>query len=91
MVKRELQAAASKVVGLDVSAHARNFFDCNKMREPPVTNADVMRNSHVECHAAETSWMLKRKLTFNPVSQAFVDDDKANGLRSRPVRKWASS
>ena len=89
-LKRELQSAASKVVGLDVSAHARNFFDCIKTRKPPVANAEVMRNSHVACHAAAMSWMLKRKLTFDPIAQAFVKDEEANGLRSRPARQWAN-
>ncbi|MGV3485079.1 MAG: Gfo/Idh/MocA family protein [Planctomycetaceae bacterium] len=87
-LRRELQAAAAKVRGLDVSAHARNFFDCIKSRQAPVANAEVMRNSHVACHAAAMSWMLQRKLTFDPARQTFVDDDEANGLRSRPARTW---
>lgn len=90
-LQRELQAAAAKVVGLDVSAHARNFFDCIKSRNQPVANAEVMRNSHIACHAAAMSWMLKRKLTLDPVTQAFIDDEEANGLRSRSARQWARS
>lgn len=88
-LRRELQATATRVRGLDVSAHARNFFDCVKSRQPPVTNAEVMRNSHLACHAAAMAWMLKRKLTYDPTRQAFVDDDEANGLRSRPARSWS--
>jgi len=38
--------------------------------------------------AAALSWMLNRKLTFDPVKEAFVNDDEANGLRSRPARLW---
>lgn len=90
-LQRELKAAAAKVVGLDVSAHARDFFDCIKTRKQPVANAEVMRNSHLACHAAAMSWMLKRKLTLDPVTQTFVDDEEANGLRSRPARPWARS
>ena len=88
-LRRDLQEAAGKVKGLDVSAHARNFFDCVKSRQPTVTNPDVMRNSHVACHAAAMSWILKRKLTFDPVKQEFVGDDEANSLRSRPARAWS--
>ena len=88
-LKKELQAAAAKVKGLDVSAHARNFFDSIKTRKPTVANAEVMRNSHVACHAAAMSWMLKRKLTFDPVSQTFPSDDEANRLIGRPSRDWA--
>ncbi len=87
-LRSELEAAADKVKGLDVSAHARNFFDSIKSRQPTVANAEVMRNSHVACHAAAMSWMLKRKLTFDPVTQAFVGDDEANSLRTRSARTW---
>lgn len=88
-LKKELQAAAAKVKGLDVSAHARNFFDSIKTRKPTVANAEVMRNSHVACHAAAMSWMLKRKLTFDPTSQTFPGDHEANRLIGRPARDWA--
>ena len=74
--------------GLDVTAHARNFFDSVKSRQPTVANPEVMRNSHVACHAAALSWILKRKLTFDPANQAFVNDDEANRLRTRPARTW---
>jgi len=72
--------------GLDVGAHARNWLDCIKSRELPAANAEVMRRSHVACHAAAASWMLGRKLEFDPATEAFVGDDEANGLRSRPLR-----
>ncbi len=80
-----------KVVGLDVSAHARDFFDCVKSRSAPVANAEVMRHSHIACHAAALAWILQRKLRLDPEKEAFIDDDEANGLRSRPARNpWAA-
>ena len=88
-LRKELQESAGKVKGLDVSAHARNFFDCVKSRTATVANAEVMRNSHVACHAAAMSWMLKRKLSFDPVKQEFVNDAEANSLRSRAARTWS--
>lgn len=88
-LRKELQDAAGKVIGLDVSAHARNFFDSVKSRNPTVANPDVMRNSHITCHAAAMSWMLKRKLNFDPTKHEFIGDDEANGLRSRPARNWS--
>ncbi len=88
-LRRELEESAGKVKGLDVLQHARNFFDCIKSRKPTVANPEVMRNSHVACHAAAMSWMLNRKLNFDPVKQMFVDDDEANRLRTRPARDWA--
>jgi predicted dehydrogenase len=87
-LRSQLQDAAKRVTGLDVSAHARNFFDCVKSRQPTVANADVMRNSHIACHAAALSWMLQRPLTLDPVQCEFAGDDEANRLKSRPARDW---
>jgi predicted dehydrogenase len=76
--------------GLDVAAHARNFFDCVKSRERPVANSGVMRRSHIACHAAALSWLLNRKLRLDPAKEEFIGDDEANGLRSLPSRKVLS-
>ncbi len=73
--------------GLDVGAHARNFFDCIKSRGLPAANSHVMRHSHIACHAAALSWLLNRKLRLDPAKEEFIGDDEANGLRARPSRK----
>jgi predicted dehydrogenase len=75
-----------RVRGLDVSAHARDFFDSVKNRKPTVCNSSVMRHSHVACHAAALCWILGRKLQIDPATETFVDDAEANLLRSRPER-----
>ena len=85
-LKSELKESAKKTTGLDVSAHARNFFDCVKSRGQTAANPSVMRHSHIACHAAALSWILNRKLTIDPAKEMFVNDDEANGLRSRPAR-----
>jgi len=82
----DLPPGTKRVRGLDVLAHARNFFDCVKTRDKPVCNSSVMRHSHVACHAAALSWILNRKLRFDPAKEEFLDDAEANGLRSRPER-----
>ena len=79
-----------RVRGLDVSAHARDFFDCIRSRKATVANPDVMRRSHIACHAAAAAWVLKRKLKFDPVKEVFIDDLDANLLRTRPARVWAA-
>lgn len=85
-LRSQLENGYKKTVGLDVSAHARDFFDCVKSRGTTAANAKVMRNSHIACHAAALSWVLQRKLTIDPATETFVNDDEANGLRSRPER-----
>jgi predicted dehydrogenase len=77
---------AKRRSGLDIVAHARNFFDCVKSRQKPVANSTVMRHSHIASHAAALSWILKRKLALDPVKEEFIRDDEANGLRSRAAR-----
>jgi predicted dehydrogenase len=84
-------AAAKRIAGTDAALHARNFFDCVKSRQPAVCNADVMRTSHVACHAAALAWILGRPLRFDPAREAFLTadgrpDHEADGLRSRPER-----
>lgn len=80
--------ASKRVRGLDVTAHARNFFDCMRSRQPTAANPDVMRRSHIACHAAAFAWVLQRKLKFDPAKEEFVGDADANLLRARPVRDW---
>ncbi len=87
-LQKEIPDAGRRVTGLDVSAHARNFLDCIRTRHPTVANPDVMRRSHIACHAAALAWVLQRKLTIDPVKEEFVGDDDANLLRSRPARDW---
>jgi Oxidoreductase family, NAD-binding Rossmann fold/Oxidoreductase family, C-terminal alpha/beta domain len=88
-LQMEIPKAAKRMPAFDVSAHARNFFDCMRTRNPTVANPDVMRRSHIACHAAALAWVLRRKLTFDPVKEEFVADDDANRLRSRAARDWA--
>ena len=87
-LRGEPPSSGKKVSGLDVAAHARNFFDCIKSRGKTICNESVMRRSHIACHAAALSWILKRKLTLDPVKEEFVGDAEANGLRTRPERDW---
>lgn len=89
-LEKELPDASKKVVGLDVSAHARNFFDCVRSRKPTAANPEVMKRSHIACHAAALSWILQRKLVIDPATETFVNDDEANALRHREARGWNS-
>jgi predicted dehydrogenase len=85
-LKKELASLPDRTRGLDVTAHSRNFFDCIKTRRVTAANPRVMRHSHIACHAAALSWILNRKLTLDPKTETFVDDDEANRLRARPAR-----
>lgn len=73
--------------GISPRGHVRDFFDCVKTREQPACNPTVMASSHIACHAAAISWILQRKLTFDPATDSFVNDEAANRLRARAMRE----
>lgn len=79
----------TKVTGLDVVAHSRDFFNAMRSRGTTRTNAQVMRRSHVACHAAAIAWILGRKLRIDPATETFIGDPDANLLRGRAARQWA--
>lgn len=75
------------IAGTTPTTHARNFFDCVKSRGKTNANEDVMRKSHIACHAAAIAWKLGRKLIFDPVTEEFVGNEEANKMRSRAMRE----
>jgi len=81
---------APTIRGTSTQTHVRDFFNCVKSRGRTAANADVMRKSHIACHAAAIAWKLGRKLKFDPATETFVGDDEANRMRSRSAREpWA--
>ncbi|MCU0781655.1 MAG: Gfo/Idh/MocA family oxidoreductase [Akkermansiaceae bacterium] len=72
--------------GTDPDEHVREFLDCVKSRASTASNSANTRSSHVACHAAAIASRLGRKLTFDPATESFVNDDEANRLRSRARR-----
>ncbi|MFV0446214.1 MAG: Gfo/Idh/MocA family protein [Planctomycetaceae bacterium] len=88
-LQKELGESYQRIRGLDVSAHSRNFFDCVRSRAKTNANPDVMRRSHIACHAAAAAWILGRKVRLDPDTEEFIDDPETNQLRSRPQREWA--
>ncbi len=88
-LQKQLGDQTKRVRGLDVGAHSRDFFDCIRSRGKTAANEEVMRRSHIACHAAALSWILQRKLRIDPVKEEFINDEEANMLRSRPSRNWA--
>ncbi len=79
-------AGFEQMAGTDSTSHGVNFFDCIKSGVQPAANADIMRRSHIACYAAALSWELDRKLTIDPETETFVNDDEANNLRHRAMR-----
>ncbi|MCK5000384.1 MAG: hypothetical protein KAS23_12645, partial [Anaerohalosphaera sp.] len=85
-LKVELADFRRSGAGTAADSHVRNFFDCVKSRGLTAANVDVMRKSHIACHAAAIAWQLDRKVSFDPAKEEFVGDDEANRMRSRAMR-----
>jgi hypothetical protein len=79
--------ASRRMAGTDAGTHVRNFFDCVKSRSRTNSNADFTRKTHVACHAAAISWLLRRKVKLDPETEMFIADQEANRLRSRAARE----
>jgi len=73
--------------GYPIDNHARNFLDCVKTRQQPVSNADVAHHSITACHAANICMRLGRKVKWDPANETFIGDEEANRLRSRAYRE----
>lgn len=85
-LKKEVENT-KRVRGLDVGTHARNFFDCIRTREMTAANQDVMRRSHIACHAAAAAWVLQQPLQIDPATEKFAQEE-ANLLSARAKRNW---
>jgi hypothetical protein len=57
-----------------------------KTRGTPAANADVAAQTHIASHAAYIASQLGRSVQFDPVKEAFINDDEANRMRSRAYR-----
>ena len=65
----------------------RNFLDCVKSREDPYFPVEVGHAMATLMHIGNISMRLGRPLKWNPEEEAFVNDDEADRMRSREMRK----
>jgi predicted dehydrogenase len=77
----------AEIGGYPATFHVRDFLDCVKTRSQPLANAEVACYSHITCHAANIAIFLDRTVRYDPQTQAFVDDQQANRLRSEALRE----
>jgi predicted dehydrogenase len=66
--------------------HHRNFLDCIKTRRPAAAHAEIGHHATMTCNLVEISARLGRKLSWNPRTERFVNDETADRFLSRPMR-----
>jgi predicted dehydrogenase len=99
--RAELQASSDKILNSVIekgetrlftnpAGEHRNFLDCVKSRKDPYFPVDIGHRVSTVCHLANLSIKLGRPLKWNPVKEHFLNDNEANRLRSRDMRKpWS--
>jgi len=68
----------------------RDFLDCVKTRKDPYFPAEAGHRCSSLLHIGNISMLLGRALRWSPEKEEFVNDDQANSMRARPLRKpWS--
>jgi predicted dehydrogenase len=70
----------------DTREHLRNWLQCIRTREMPNAEMEIGHRSTTMCHLGNIARWTGRKLTWDPVKEAFVDDADANGYLKRLQR-----
>jgi predicted dehydrogenase len=66
--------------------HIQNWLDCIKTRELPNADVEIGHRSVSVCHLLNITRELGRKVTWDPETERFKDDEEANKLLNRPRR-----
>lgn len=71
--------------------HVRNFLDCVKTRETPISDLESGHRVATVCHLANISLRLGRKLKWNAQQEIIVGDRQASAWLARTYRApWNS-
>ena len=73
--------------GQQFDLHVRNFLDCIKTRQRPISDVEDGHRVAVTCHLANMSLRLGRKLRWDPVKEDIIGDPEASKMLVRPYRK----
>jgi len=66
--------------------HMANFISCVRSRQQPIANVEVGHRSVTVCHLGTLAIRTGQRLRWNPETEQFVDNARANQWLSRPMR-----
>lgn len=66
--------------------HAKNFLDCIRSRQTPISDLASAQRTSLACHLANLSLRLGRSLRWDAQRQTIADDPKAQTMLERPYR-----
>ena len=67
--------------------HARNFLDCIRSRQQPISDIEGGHRTATACHLANISLRLGRSVRWDPETETIVGDREASAMIVRPYRK----
>ena len=67
--------------------HMRNFFECVKTREQPVSDVYTHHRAITTCHLANIAMRLGRTIKWDPKTEQIVGDAEAQKWQSREQRQ----
>jgi hypothetical protein len=72
------------------TGHIANFIECIRSRNEPNADIEKLHYSTLLCHYGNIAYRTGRKLTVDPATEGFVNDEAANALVKRSYRTpWA--
>jgi hypothetical protein len=88
ILQEELPASALRLYASN--DHMGNFFDCVRTRKPTICDPEVGHRSVSVCHLGVIALRLGRKVQWDPKQERFTNDNDANRMLSREMRKpWS--
>ena len=87
---RELPEELRKVKLYKSTDHHRNFLECVKSRQPPVTPAEIAHHSAIPGHLGLISMVTGRIIKWDAHKEVILDDAAASQMLARPYRSpWS--
>lgn len=72
--------------GKQPGSHMRNFVECIRSREKPISDIESQHRSTTALHLANISIRLGRPIQWHPESETISGDEEASGMLSRTPR-----
>ncbi|MFI5379083.1 MAG: Gfo/Idh/MocA family protein [Tepidisphaerales bacterium] len=68
------------------NSHARNFLDCIRTREQPISHLEAAIRSDTISHMSDLTVRLGRPIHWDPAREVVVNDETANRMLRRAMR-----
>ena len=83
----DYEPAANEIQLYRSANHSRNFIDCVVSRKEPIAPMEHAHRSITIAHLGNISLRLGRDVQWDPKAERFKNDEKANEMLARPMRK----